>query len=980
MLCHHGLSQLDCGDLPTDFIPAGGPEVPQNLGAEIIEEVYPGDDFSHLFHIYTAATPGAAMLLEYPESVVDSVGIVSVTWSEATLGTLEFGPDNLDIDNQGVSIYPTIAHPETAACYQVDHVFEAPGTYTLEMEFQVYLSNAPVSFATTTVTYGSILVNELCACNNPCACNYNPYASCDDGSCEIPGNVACGPIEIPDGPSSSLELEFELSVPGSPVVTEGVYEPRMVMEMEHSHLGDLIFTLICPNGQEAVLHGPAGASAILGEPVDDNEAPELIGVGYDYVWSFDPGGIPTMAQDAYDEQPLEPGVYEAEDPISALEGCPVNGTWTLDIYDQWSWDNGYVMCASLLMEGLEVAACDGCLIEGCTDPEACNYYEYATDPDSYCQLPSNGWVRIFDDVNGNGQLDTGPFGENYVGSTGYLNVLETGDVMYLGEFGSVNFSGFEPGTYTLSYVDPSGEYVAAEPTYTYTYPSCASQKFPALATGETFVHLSGVGGFTSEFFHCTDGMNQGVYVENTGTTEFAAEVTLIFDASLDVESLAFGDDFELVEPGVAHWNSDGVLSPGESHVFALHVVGPGEGFLGEFYDFEVAVELTNEEGLTILEEQYAQTFELVCAYDPNDKLSDPEGYTDEHYILPDNSIVFTVRFQNTGNWPATLVHIQDQLDVDHLDLDSFEPLYASHNFWAEIDTEGLVDFWFENIGLPGAEVDEPGSHGFVLYRISPKADIQPGDVIENTAYIYFDGNEPIITNTTWHTIFDCAWMETDLEDVEFCGFEQSHQVDVPFAEEWSWTLDGSPLAETDNELTFEGASSGSYVYVYQVSNPLCTTSGNFNVTLYDLPESGIGQNGNELSAGAGDSWQWYEDGEPIPGATDQQYEVLSSGNYGVEVFTGGGLCSVYTELDVTVGVGELDLSTLSVYPNPATTQLRIHGMNLAAQVKVFNVHGQEVLEARLAPEEPLDISQLPPGTYTLQVGAQAVRGLPFTIR
>jgi hypothetical protein len=44
--------------------------------------------------------------------------------------------------------------------------------------------------------------------------------------------------------------------------------------------------------------------------------------------------------------------------------------------------------------------------------------------------------------------------------------------------------------------------------------------------------------------------------------------------------------------------------------------------------------------------------------------------------------------------------------------------------------------------------DEPGSHGFIRYRILPKKDLSLGEEIDNKAHIYFDFHEAIITNVS----------------------------------------------------------------------------------------------------------------------------------------------------------------------------------------------------------------------------------------
>ena len=50
--------------------------------------------------------------------------------------------------------------------------------------------------------------------------------------------------------------------------------------------------------------------------------------------------------------------------------------------------------------------------------------------------------------------------------------------------------------------------------------------------------------------------------------------------------------------------------------------------------------------------------------------------------------------------------------------------------------------------LPDSTTDYEGSMGYFQYRLKPLPNLPNGTQIENTAYIYFDYNAPIITNTT----------------------------------------------------------------------------------------------------------------------------------------------------------------------------------------------------------------------------------------
>ncbi len=77
-------------------------------------------------------------------------------------------------------------------------------------------------------------------------------------------------------------------------------------------------------------------------------------------------------------------------------------------------------------------------------------------------------------------------------------------------------------------------------------------------------------------------------------------------------------------------------------------------------------------------------------------------------------------------------------------------LGASHAFELAI-TQRLLRFTFPDILLPDSTTNAPASNGFVRFRIQPVAGLPFGATVNNSAAIYFDFNEPIITNTTLHT-------------------------------------------------------------------------------------------------------------------------------------------------------------------------------------------------------------------------------------
>lgn len=139
--------------------------------------------------------------------------------------------------------------------------------------------------------------------------------------------------------------------------------------------------------------------------------------------------------------------------------------------------------------------------------------------------------------------------------------------------------------------------------------------------------------------------------------------------------------------------------------------------------------------------------QVTGSFDPNDILVDKAIITTTQ-LSANPWLEYIIRFQNTGNDTAFTVKILNMIDTNKLDISSIEFLNASHPVninW--INYQRNMEFKFENILLPDSTTNEALSHGFVRYRIQPKTNLIAGDTIPNIAAIYFDFNEPIITNT-----------------------------------------------------------------------------------------------------------------------------------------------------------------------------------------------------------------------------------------
>lgn len=145
-------------------------------------------------------------------------------------------------------------------------------------------------------------------------------------------------------------------------------------------------------------------------------------------------------------------------------------------------------------------------------------------------------------------------------------------------------------------------------------------------------------------------------------------------------------------------------------------------------------------------------FPVVAAYDPNDKQVYPGGICTPHYVSPGEPLIYTVRFQNTGNANAVNVSVIDSLSPA-LDINSAVVIGQSHpGLITEVLSENTLRFNFEDINLPDSTSDFQGSMGYVMFEIYPENNILDGTRIENFVDIYFDFNPAVRTNTVFNTV------------------------------------------------------------------------------------------------------------------------------------------------------------------------------------------------------------------------------------
>jgi len=216
--------------------------------------------------------------------------------------------------------------------------------------------------------------------------------------------------------------------------------------------------------------------------------------------------------------------------------------------------------------------------------------------------------------------------------------------------------------------------------------------------------------------------------------------------------------------------------------------------------------------------------EVTGSFDPNDKTGWPGGIGEQHDVLPNQQMQYLIRFQNTGTAEAYRVVVRDTLDAD-LNIGSVRVGAASHNYEFTMYGQRILEWTFNNIMLPDSFSNEPASHGFLSYTVGQNSNLPDGTTIENAAAIYFDFNEPVITNTTVHTVNRNIQAYAPTRRVTF-RVDMHNDVGTftqPFVSGSfnNWCGNCNPMQDADGDGIWESTISlqdGSYTYKITTDN------------------------------------------------------------------------------------------------------------------------------------------------------------------
>jgi uncharacterized repeat protein (TIGR01451 family) len=190
------------------------------------------------------------------------------------------------------------------------------------------------------------------------------------------------------------------------------------------------------------------------------------------------------------------------------------------------------------------------------------------------------------------------------------------------------------------------------------------------------------------------------------------------------------------------WPIGGLFSPYGNLDFVLAI--DTTATLGSSVCISVSVSPSTPDA-TPRNDTLSRCFKVSNSFDPNYKDVSPAT------ISPDGGwLTYTVEFQNTGNDTAYIVVVKDTLSP-YVDANSFQFIGSDHKAIVQL-TGSAVTFTFPKINLVDSAANPALSTGLIQYKVKAKSNLPLNTQVANTAYIYFDYNPAVRTNTAVTTV------------------------------------------------------------------------------------------------------------------------------------------------------------------------------------------------------------------------------------
>jgi hypothetical protein len=185
---------------------------------------------------------------------------------------------------------------------------------------------------------------------------------------------------------------------------------------------------------------------------------------------------------------------------------------------------------------------------------------------------------------------------------------------------------------------------------------------------------------------------------------------------------------------------------------------------------------------------------------------------------------------------------------------------------------------------------------------------------------------------------------------------------------YQWKVNGSNVGTSSSTYATSTLTNGANISCVLTSTAACpspttATSNTLTVTVNPTPSTPtITNNAGTLTSSSATGNQWYLNGTLIAGATSQTYTPTANGVYTVKVIANG--CTSSASAGTTIsglGIEELDVYALSIYPNPSNGDFNVSFNTSVTEkytLKVYDQAGKLVFDTQIENQS---------GTYVKQV-------------
>lgn len=468
-----------------------------------------------------------------------------------------------------------------------------------------------------------------------------------------------------------------------------------------------------------------------------------------------------------------------------------------------------------------------------------------------------------------------------------------------------------------------------------------------------------------------------IYIKNNGTTNSNANFSLDFHNTFTLNSTNLTPSSQANNN--IYWTIDNLI-PGQDTCINVNFQIPTDIGLGTLVTNIISAG-TNETDTNEDDNYFTLNQISQGSYDPNDKVVSPLYLTQE-FVNDNEYLNYSIRFQNTGTDTAFTVIVRDTLD-NFVNPNTIQFLSSSHSmtptlYYDVTNSKQIMEFKFLNILLPDSNVNEPKSHGFLSYRIKLIDGFSVGDAAYNTADIYFDYNEPIITNTTESKISQITLNETltNLNCFNECDGEIQLNTSGgigPYNYSWSSQTDGTNLCPGEYSVLVKDQVGNMKIAQYTIENAISILN---SVTSTNASNTGVDNGSIDITTtGGAGNFQYSIDGGQTY-TSNSSFTDLETGSYDICSKDQNNCVACDTTIVISEGIaGAMENAdqVISIYPNPTSGDFNINfeGNNIN-RIDIINVIGEVVFSENIDENiNQLRIQTLSKGVYMIKLQTQS---------